>query len=425
MGSLIKHDFFVKYWLDAKPVILLRPMARALFVLTVKDLRLLLRDRWALLLLFLAPLVVISAAGFSLSSLYRSSEHALPVVDLDRGSIAAKLIGALRESEGVEVELASEEDALRLVSDTPRAGAALVIPQGFSDSLQKGDPAKLLLWIDPVKHLEVLKIRAAVERARAGIATARVAARIAVVQVLTYGGEVDFEALSEDSAALAEKIAEGTVVLEEKSVYSGPTEFNTFDQNVPGFSVTFLLLGMLFGVGLGLLDEREWGMVYRLSAAPIPLSALLAGKMLSRFVAGVVQMALLFLFGRLAFGITLGPSLPALGLTIAGIAFASAAFGFLAAALAGSRDAILPLGTIAVVAMAAIGGCWWPITIEPVWLQKLAHLFPTAWAMGAFNDLMLRQREIAAVLPKIGALAGFGFVYLALGARLYQSRWSS
>ena len=69
-----------------------------------------------------------------------------------------------------------------------------------------------------------------------------------------------------------ERIAEGAVSLEESNVFGGPTEFNTFDQNVPGFSVTFLLLGMLFGVGLGLLDEREWGMVYRLSASPVPPS---------------------------------------------------------------------------------------------------------------------------------------------------------
>jgi ABC-2 type transport system permease protein len=144
--------------------------------------------------------------------------------------------------------------------------------------------------------------------------------------------------------------------------------------------------------------------------------------MLSRFATGVVQMALLFFFGRVAFGISLGPSLPALGLTIVGIAFASAAFAFLAATLAQSRDAMLPMGTMAVVAMAAVGGCWWPITIEPMWLQRFAHLFPTAWAMGAFNDLMLRQRELGAVLPKIAALLGFGLLYLALGARLYESK---
>jgi ABC-2 type transport system permease protein len=397
-------------------------MGRALFTLTVKDLRLLVRDRGALLLLFLAPIVVISAAGFSLSSLYQSSSHLLPVVDRDGGVLAEKLVAGLSETEGLEVELAGAEEARRLVFESPRAGAALLIPEGFSEALRKGEPTTLVLWTDPVKHLEVLKVRAAVERARAGLITARVAARIAVIQVLTYAGEVDFEALSEDSAGLAERIAAKTMSLEEENVFGGPTEFNTFDQNVPGFSVTFLLLGMLFGVGLGLLDEREWGMVYRLSASPIPPATLLAGKMLSRFATGVVQMALLFFFGRVAFGISLGPSLPALGLTIVGIAFASAAFAFLAATLARSRDAMLPIGTMAVVAMAAVGGCWWPITIEPMWLQRFAHLFPTAWAMGAFNDLMLRQRELGAVLPKIAALIGFGLLYLALGARLYESK---
>jgi ABC-2 type transport system permease protein len=390
--------------------------------LTVKDLRLLARDRGALLLLFLAPLVVISAAGFSLSSLYQSSSHLLPVVDLDHGAISEKLVAALAETEGLEVVPVGAEEARTLVAESPRAGAALLVPEGFSAALRKGEPAKLVLWTDPVKHLEVLKVRAAVERARGGLITARVAARIAVIQVLTYAGDVDFESLSEDSATLAERIAEGTVSLEESNVFGGPTEFNTFDQNVPGFSVTFLLLGMLFGVGLGLLDEREWGMVYRLSASPVPPAALLAGKMLSRFTTGVLQMAILFLFGRVAFGISLGPSIPALGLTILGISFASAAFGFLAATLARSRDAMLPIGTMAVVAMAAIGGCWWPITIEPSWLQKAAHLFPTAWAMGAFNDLMLRQRELGAVLPNIAALLGFGLLYLALGAKLYESR---
>jgi hypothetical protein len=42
--------------------------------------------------------------------------------------------------------------------------------------------------------------------------------------------------------------------------------------------------------------------------------------------------------------------------------------------------------------------------------------------MEAFNDLMLRQRDLGSVLPKLGALVGFGVAYLLLGARLYESR---
>ena len=146
--------------------------------MTVKDLRLLLRDPGALLLLFLAPLVAISAAGFSLSTLYQSSRHLLPVVDLDRGPVGEKLLATLREAPELEVALVDADEARRLVSETPRAGAALLVPEGFSAAIRKGEPAKLVLWTDPVKHLEVLKIRAAVERARAGIVTARVAARM-------------------------------------------------------------------------------------------------------------------------------------------------------------------------------------------------------------------------------------------------------
>ena len=391
-----------------------------LITLIKKDLRLLLRDRTALLLLLAAPIIVISTAGFSLSTLYRSSSHLFLVAKEDRGAVAGELVQALMEAPELEVMLVDREAGFELVADTPRAGALLVIPEGFSDAVEAGRPAELLLSVDPVKHLEVLKIRSAVERARGGLVATRVAARIAVVQVLTYAGDVDFEAVGDDSVELAGRLLDRTVNLTESSVFGGPTEFNVFDQNVPGFSVTFLMLGMLFGIGLGLLDEREWGMLYRLAASPLAPWSVVVGKVASRFVVGVAQMTLLFLFGRVAFGISLGPSLLALALVVAGITFASASLGLLASALAPSRDAVLPMGTIAVVAMAAIGGCWWPITIEPIWLQKLAHVFPTAWAMEAFNDLMLRRRGLVDVMPAVLALVGFGSLFLVAGARLHR-----
>jgi ABC-2 type transport system permease protein len=394
----------------------------AFIALISKDLRLLIRDRTALLLLLLAPLVVITAAGLSLSTLYRTVQLTLPVVNEDDGVLASRLVEALRLAEELEVRLVDQDEALRLVSATPIAGAALVIPEGFSDSLGSREPLALRLLTDPVKHLEVLALRAAIERAKAGLVAVSVAARVSVVQVLTHAGETDFEALTDDSAALASRLVERTVSVEEASVYGGPLSYNTFDQNVPGFSVTFLMLGTLFGVGLGLLDERDWGMIERLAASPLDPRSPLAAKVVSRFVVGVVQMVLLFGFGKLVFGVTLGRSWSALALVIAGVAFASSAFGLLAAAVSPSRDAVLPVGTIAVVAMAAVGGCWWPITVEPMWLQSVARVFPTTWAMGAFNDLMLRGRGLEDVWPSIAVLVAFGMVYTALGAGLYRRK---
>src|SRR5262245_1092949 len=60
----------------------------------------------------------------------------------------------------------------------------------------------------------------------------------------------------------------GTLGVEERNVSGGPSSINTFDQNVPGFSVTFLLLGMLLGVSLGLLAGRRLGPPERLRRMP-------------------------------------------------------------------------------------------------------------------------------------------------------------
>ena len=214
----------------------------------------------------------------------------------------------------------------------------------------------------------------------------------------------------------------GTLDLEERDVSGGGSHVNTFDQNVPGFSVTFLLLGMLLGVSLGLLDERDWGTLERLRAMPVAVGRVLGAKLLARFLVGVVQMVLLFAVGRVLFGISLGQQPSWLLLPTAAIVFAGTAFGLVVAALATSREAVLPIGSIAIVTMAAVGGCWWPIDLEPRWMRQVALAFPTTWAMEAFNDLMIRRRGLDAVVRPTVVMVGFGILYLVVGTLLFQRR---
>ena len=73
----------------------------ALGVIIAKDLRLLLRDRTALLFLTLAPIVVMAVAGFSLASLYGAdptgqTAYDLPIVDEDGGELAREIEERLR-----------------------------------------------------------------------------------------------------------------------------------------------------------------------------------------------------------------------------------------------------------------------------------------------------------------------------------------
>jgi ABC-type multidrug transport system permease subunit len=214
----------------------------------------------------------------------------------------------------------------------------------------------------------------------------------------------------------------GAIEIEEESATGAPRRLNSFDQNVPGFSVTFLLLGMLLGVSLALLDERDWGTFERLRSMPAPFSTVLVAKLLSRVLVGVTQMALLFAVGWAAFGISLGPQPWALLLPTAGIVFAGTAFGLVVAASATTREAVLPLGSIVIVTMAAVGGCWWPIDLEPLWMRSVALAFPTTWAMAAYNDLMIRRQGVQAAFWPTTILFGYASLYLVAGLWLFRRR---
>ena len=88
--------------------------------------------------------------------------------------------------------------------------------------------------------------------------------------------------------------------------------------------------------------------------------------------------------------------------------------------MAPSRDAVLPVGSIVIVTMAAVGGCWWPIELEPLWMRDAALALPTTWAMRAYNDLMIRREYLAAALKPTAMLLAYGAAYLLLGLVLFR-----
>lgn len=208
----------------------------------------------------------------------------------------------------------------------------------------------------------------------------------------------------------------GSLGLSEQAVSERTaTTVNAFDQYVPGFGVTFLLIGMLLGISLTLFDEREWGTLKRLQASGAPLSALLIGKLVARFVVGTIQMALLFAIGWLLFGISLGRDPIALALPTVAISFTSAAFGLVIASIARAHDSVMPLGTVSAMTMSALGGCWWPLDFEPGWMRAIAQWLPTTWTMEAYNNLMIRNLPSSAVLWPFAITIALGLIYLAVG----------
>lgn len=353
----------------------------------LKDLRLLARDRSALVFLVLVPMVIILVVAETQSG-GGSQSILFPVVNDDQGPVATALLKVFKEHLTVqEVDRATAE---RLVAVENKAPALLILPAGMSKRYLTDKPSKIELLTDPAEWTELQAIK--------------------VIMLLA----------DREAASLGDPFSEDLLTLEERSLTGKRLKFTSLEQNVPGFSVMFVLLNLILSVAYGLRDEETWGTNVRLSMAPVSQAEILGGKLMARLVVGTAQLLLLLLFGHFTYGLNLGHSPLTLLLVAIAIVFSMACFSVIIAAVARTREQIIPVGLSAVFILAALGGCWWPFFEQPKWMQVIAQGVMTTWSMFAIHDVMLRDRGLLEVAPKILFLLAYGLVSFGIGLRLFR-----
>ena len=358
-----------------------------------KDLRLFLRDRSALVFSLLMPIFVITVIAEGLFHGDGGPKLLIPVVNEDGGPVAGTFQKLLAEH--ADVREMSREEAERLVRDKHDAPAAIVFPAKLSKQYLQGRSSEILLLTDPASGSDLQAVK--------------------VLLLL----------MDKEAAALADPFAEEKITLTEQNLTGNRLAVTVFEQRVPGFALMFVLLAVVFGTSMSMHDERDWGTLARLLVAPGGFTRILLGKLAARFVVGVMQMLLLLAWGHFVFGVSLGSSPIAFVLLTMAAVFAVVAAGMLVAGLARSREQTLPLGLSMVMALSALGGCWWPQSMQPDWMNRVSPVVFTTWAMRGLNDLILRERGLDAVALPIGVLIVYGAVTMALGLRLFRMRFSA
>jgi ABC-2 type transport system permease protein len=228
--------------------------------------------------------------------------------------------------------------------------------------------------------------------------------------------------MDRDAAELADPLHEDLLVYREEQLTGKQLSPKSVEQNVPGFTIMFVLLAVVLGSSSMMHDERNWGTLTRLLVAPGGFIPLLAGKLGARIIVGCFQAAALLMWGRLIFGLSLGPSPSGLAALVAALAFAAAALGVLIAALAATREQTLPLSLATSVGLAALCGLWWPINLVPDYLRILGQLFFPAWAMFGMTDLILRDRGFGAILLPVAITVAQGLLFLAIALPVGRAR---
>ncbi|NIK59123.1 ABC transporter permease [Kribbella shirazensis] len=377
----------------------------AALVIAAKDLRQRFRDRSALILGFVAPIAVAALMSFAFSGV--ESFHAdVAVIDNDRGRIATALRTALTgpELSGVlTVREADDEAQARRMIDDGAAGAALVIPAGFSAAAVGDEPIGLRVLADPDEPLQAEVARAVAD----AYVTQLNAGRLSVHTALAAG--VPRSRGDELAAAVA-----GLRLPE--SLESRPTghrQLTTASYYAPAMGIMFVLFAIGFTARSYFIEGRS-GTLERIGAAPLRRGTVLLGKSLAVFVYSVVSLGTLAVVSSVAFDARWGPLLPAAALIVA-MSTVLVALTTLVVAVARTERQADGFATIITFVLLLLGGNFVLISQAPEALRRLALLTPNGWALRGFTDLATGAAATSAITPVL-ILLGMAAAIGALSA---------
>ncbi len=193
-----------------------------------------------------------------------------------------------------------------------------------------------------------------------------------------------------------------------------------FEQAIPGILVMFTILVLLTSSGTMLVQERTQGLLRRLASAPISKAEVIAGKWDGRMVLAAIQISVALIIGTFLFKMNWGPNLGMVMLVLVAWGGFCASAGLWLGTVAKTEAQAGGLGVLTANALAALGGCWWPIEVTPDWMQFVQKLLPTGWTMDALHKLISFQAGPQSVIPNVVMLVAAAALFGWLAVRNFR-----
>ena len=190
---------------------------------------------------------------------------------------------------------------------------------------------------------------------------------------------------------------------------------------VPGVLAVAVMSTAMTGLAIATGFERQYGVLKRLGASPLPRWALLGGKTLSVLAVEAIQCVTL-----VAVGLGMGwrppdASAGAVGAAVALLLLGTLCFAGLGLLMAGTlrAEATLALANLLFVVLLLVGGGPFPLDRLPGWLESVGRFLPTA----ALADALRAVFDLGEAVGTRPILVLVGWTVAGLGAAAATFRW--
>jgi ABC-2 type transport system permease protein len=377
---------------------------KKILLIGLKDLRIVFRDRPALLLMLLAPFLLTLGMGF-VTGRFTGSKSGLSdipviIVNQDKAQLGNALVDAFKSTDLSTLVKATEADdpaAARHSIDQDQAAAAIIIPAGFSTSTLSDNnasapaqPLKIEVYTNPTSPTSAGIIQTIVEEFLGRVEIGRVAGQVTMTQLVTSGLVSRQDAGKIASAiGLQQATTDVPPVIGLKTADSGQAsqDFDILAYLAPGMALMFLMYTVSYG-GRSLLSELRQGTLPRLLVSPTSTTQVLGGKVLGIYLTGVAQMSILILASTLLFNLKWGDPFGVTVLVLAAV-FGATGWGMLLTAMVRTPAQMGGLGTTLMLIFGILGGSFISLNNMPPFVQAISKITPNSWGLDGFTTLAL------------------------------------
>jgi len=411
---------------------------KKLFLIGFKDLKLVFRDKAALVFMLLAPFLLTLAMGFITGTFSSRGSSGLSqiqviLVNQDGGPLGEALVDLFQSadlSDLVAASLVADPAIARAQIDANEAVAAVIIPAGFTDNIiPSANPApvndvlQIETYKNPLSPVSAGVIQSIVDEFINRVETGRVGAQVAVTQMLA-AGLIRPDQISAIASEIGERQAnavDNAPAISLRSDESGQAQqaFNPMAYMTPGLALMFLMFTVSNG-GRTILTEKALGTLPRLLVSPTNSAQVLIGKIFGVYLTGVIQMLILIVACSMLFGIQWGDPLGILVLVLAAV-FGATGWGMLITSLARTPGQVSNIGTAIMLTFGILGGSFIQISFMPGWYQWLSRITPNSWGLDGFTILGLGGALADLGKPLLG-LALMGVILFGLSVVLFSRR---
>ena len=411
---------------------------KKLLLIGIKDLKLMFRDRAALTFMLLAPFLLTIGMGFVTGRFSGGStgisDIPVVIVNLDKAQLGNALVD-LFNSQDLAVLMApsaeSDPQAARQLIENNQAAAAIIIPEGFTQSIIPTDGAtfdqnyvqpeavQIEVYTNPSSPTSAGIVKAIVDEFISRVEEGRTSGMTAMIELLMSGLVNPQNAESEANSLFqnTDQPESNAISLTKNIEGADAVQFDMLSYFAPGMALMFLMYTVSYG-GRSILSERTQGTLPRLMISPTETFKILGGKVVGIFFMGAAQMGILILASSLFFQVKWGDAAGLIVLILAAV-FGASGWGMLITAFARSPEQVGSIGSAIMLIFGILGGSFISLDQFPPLMRTISKITPNAWGLDGFTTLALGGKLSNLVEP-ISALLIMGFVLFGVAVVLFQ-----